>query len=116
MLVGRQIQALRLCLQITVDGQVVTDPDTILRYFIHLFAVYIFAARVLSLLSPFIICFTSVASFLKHVMHFIWILFFSDGSKLVYHRLAWQEPSAPHLLQVLYEDEDMVCTSTLNSC
>jgi hypothetical protein len=29
---------------------------------------------------------------------------------LVYHRLAWQEPFAPHLLQVLYEDEDMVCT------
>uniref|UniRef100_A0A453IBI3 Pseudouridine synthase RsuA/RluA-like domain-containing protein n=1 Tax=Aegilops tauschii subsp. strangulata TaxID=200361 RepID=A0A453IBI3_AEGTS len=48
--------------QITVDGQVVTDPDMILR----------------------------------------------EGSKLVYHRLAWKEPFAPHLLQVLYEDDDMV--------
>uniref|UniRef100_A0A453IBI1 Pseudouridine synthase RsuA/RluA-like domain-containing protein n=1 Tax=Aegilops tauschii subsp. strangulata TaxID=200361 RepID=A0A453IBI1_AEGTS len=47
---------------ITVDGQVVTDPDMILR----------------------------------------------EGSKLVYHRLAWKEPFAPHLLQVLYEDDDMV--------
>lgn len=49
-------------MQITVDGQVVTDPDMILR----------------------------------------------EGSKLVYHRLAWKEPFAPHLLQVLYEDDDMV--------
>ncbi|XP_037420539.1 RNA pseudouridine synthase 5-like isoform X4 [Triticum dicoccoides] len=51
-----------LFLWITVDGQVVTDPDMILRV----------------------------------------------GSKLVYHRLAWKEPFAPHLLQVLYEDDDMV--------
>ncbi|GJN31129.1 hypothetical protein PR202_gb19488 [Eleusine coracana subsp. coracana] len=49
------------CLQITVDGEVVTDPNTALR----------------------------------------------DGSKLVYHRLPWQEPSAPYLLEVLYEDDDM---------
>ncbi|KAK3151295.1 hypothetical protein QOZ80_3AG0244080 [Eleusine coracana subsp. coracana] len=48
--------------QITVDGEVVTDPNTALR----------------------------------------------DGFKLVYHRLPWQEPSAPYLLEVLYEDDDMV--------
>ncbi|KAL6644872.1 hypothetical protein ACP70R_016480 [Stipagrostis hirtigluma subsp. patula] len=48
--------------QITVDGEVVRDPDMTLR----------------------------------------------DGSKLVYHRLPWQEPFAPHLLDVLYEDDDMV--------
>ncbi|KQK22183.1 hypothetical protein BRADI_1g65680v3 [Brachypodium distachyon] len=48
--------------QITVDGQVVIDPEMILR----------------------------------------------EGSKLVYHRLAWQEPLAPHMLQVLYEDDDIV--------
>ncbi|CAM0872658.1 unnamed protein product [Alopecurus aequalis] len=58
-----------LCLQITVDGQVVTDPDMIL----------------------------------------------CDDSKLVYHRLAWQEPSAPHLLQVIYEDEDMVALNKPSS-
>ncbi|KAG0551573.1 hypothetical protein BDA96_01G435100 [Sorghum bicolor] len=48
--------------QITVDGEVVTDPDMTLR----------------------------------------------DGSKLVYHRFPWQEPFAPYLLEVLYEDDDMV--------
>jgi hypothetical protein len=48
--------------QITVDGEVATDPDMILR----------------------------------------------EGSKLVYHRLPWQEPFAPHLLDVLYEDDDMI--------
>lgn len=48
--------------QITVDGEVVTDPNLNLR----------------------------------------------DGSKLVYHRLPWQEPFAPYLLEVLYEDDDMV--------
>ncbi|CAN6320389.1 unnamed protein product [Urochloa humidicola] len=48
--------------QITIDGEVVTDPDMTLR----------------------------------------------DGSKLVYHRLPWQEPFAPHLLEALYEDDDMV--------
>ncbi|XP_062215953.1 RNA pseudouridine synthase 5 isoform X2 [Phragmites australis] len=48
--------------QITVDGEVVTDPDMTLR----------------------------------------------DDSKLVYHRLPWQEPFAPYLLEVLYEDDDMV--------
>ncbi|KAL6649729.1 hypothetical protein ACP70R_013953 [Stipagrostis hirtigluma subsp. patula] len=48
--------------QITVDGEVVRDPDMTLR----------------------------------------------DGSKLVYHRVPWQEPFAPHLLDVLYEDDDMV--------
>uniref|UniRef100_A0A0E0KCB9 Pseudouridine synthase RsuA/RluA-like domain-containing protein n=1 Tax=Oryza punctata TaxID=4537 RepID=A0A0E0KCB9_ORYPU len=31
-----------------------------------------------------------------------------EGSKLVYHRLPWQEPFAPHLLDVLYEDDDMI--------
>lgn len=48
--------------QITVCGEVATDPDIILR----------------------------------------------EGSKLVYHRLPWQEPCAPHLLDVLYEDDDMI--------
>ncbi|XP_027367114.1 RNA pseudouridine synthase 5 [Abrus precatorius] len=48
--------------QITVDGQVATDPDTVLRV----------------------------------------------DSKLVYHRLPWKEPDAPHLIEVLYEDDDMI--------
>lgn len=48
--------------QITVDGDVVTDPDISLR----------------------------------------------AGSKLVYRRLAWREPDAPYLLEVLYEDDDML--------
>ncbi|XVF23664.1 hypothetical protein REPUB_Repub13aG0058800 [Reevesia pubescens] len=48
--------------QISVDGTVVKDPNTIL----------------------------------------------SGGSKLVYHRLPWKEPDAPHLLHVLYEDDDII--------
>ncbi|CAM8957950.1 unnamed protein product [Rhodiola kirilowii] len=32
----------------------------------------------------------------------------SAKSELVYHRLPWKEPAAPHLLQVLYEDDDML--------
>ncbi|CAM8954993.1 unnamed protein product [Rhodiola kirilowii] len=32
----------------------------------------------------------------------------SAKSELVYHRLPWKEPAAPHLLQVLYEDDDMI--------
>ncbi|PUZ41553.1 hypothetical protein GQ55_9G514400 [Panicum hallii var. hallii] len=58
---GQRMKA-SFSLQITVDGEVVTDPDMILR----------------------------------------------DGCKLVYHRLPWQEPFAPYLLEVLYEDDDMV--------
>ncbi|KAG2401772.1 RNA pseudouridine synthase [Vigna angularis] len=30
------------------------------------------------------------------------------GSKLVYHRLPWKEPDAPHMIEVLYEDDDMI--------
>ncbi|XP_057427117.1 RNA pseudouridine synthase 5 isoform X2 [Lotus japonicus] len=30
------------------------------------------------------------------------------GSKLVYHRLPWKEPDAPHMIKVLYEDDDMI--------
>ncbi|KAL6011120.1 hypothetical protein ACLOJK_001564 [Asimina triloba] len=48
--------------QITVDGQVVTDPDITLR----------------------------------------------DGSTLLYSRLPWREPDAPHFLEILYEDDDMI--------
>ncbi|KAK9913265.1 hypothetical protein M0R45_037087 [Rubus argutus] len=48
--------------QITVDGEVVRDPNTILRV----------------------------------------------GSELVYHRLPWREPDAPYLIEVLYEDDDMI--------
>ncbi|KAK7270356.1 hypothetical protein RIF29_23437 [Crotalaria pallida] len=48
--------------QITVDGRVVTDPNTLLRV----------------------------------------------GSKLVYHRLPWKEPDAPHSIEVLYEDDDII--------
>ncbi|KAL9226964.1 hypothetical protein vseg_002716 [Gypsophila vaccaria] len=48
--------------QITVDGEIVTDPNTVLR----------------------------------------------AGSKLVYHRLPWKEPEAPYLIEVLYEDDDMI--------
>jgi hypothetical protein len=35
-------------------------------------------------------------------------ILFRDGMELVYHRLPWREPDAPYLLQVLYEDDDMV--------
>lgn len=31
-----------------------------------------------------------------------------DGSKLVYHRIPWKEPEAPYLLEVLYDDGDMI--------
>ncbi|XP_007009784.2 PREDICTED: RNA pseudouridine synthase 5 isoform X1 [Theobroma cacao] len=48
--------------QISVDGRVVRDPNTILR----------------------------------------------GRSELVYHRLPWKEPDAPHALEVLYEDDDMI--------
>ncbi|XP_010253582.1 PREDICTED: RNA pseudouridine synthase 5 isoform X2 [Nelumbo nucifera] len=48
--------------QITVDGEVVKDPHTILR----------------------------------------------AGSELMYHRLPWKEPDAPYLLEILYEDDDLV--------
>ncbi|PPR94297.1 hypothetical protein GOBAR_AA26376 [Gossypium barbadense] len=48
--------------QISVDGRVVKDPNTIL----------------------------------------------SGDSVLVYHRLPWKEPDVPHLLEVLYEDDDMI--------
>lgn len=48
--------------QITVDGGVVTDSNTVLRV----------------------------------------------GSKLIYHRLPWKEPDAPHMIDVLYEDDDMI--------
>ncbi|KAL5569278.1 hypothetical protein UlMin_025853 [Ulmus minor] len=32
----------------------------------------------------------------------------SVGSELVYHRIPWREPDAPHLLEILYEDDDMI--------
>ncbi|KAJ0046883.1 hypothetical protein Pint_06086 [Pistacia integerrima] len=32
----------------------------------------------------------------------------SAGSELVYHRLPWKEPDAPYLLEVSYEDNDMI--------
>ena len=35
-------------------------------------------------------------------------LMFRVGSELVYHRLPWNEPEAPYLLEILYEDDDMV--------
>ncbi|KAJ6317519.1 hypothetical protein OIU76_013124 [Salix suchowensis] len=34
-----------------------------------------------------------------------------DGMELVYHRLPWREPDAPYLLQVLYEDDDMIAVN-----
>ncbi|XP_019441955.1 PREDICTED: RNA pseudouridine synthase 5 isoform X1 [Lupinus angustifolius] len=30
------------------------------------------------------------------------------GSKLVYHRLPWKEPDAPYMIEVLYEDGDII--------
>ncbi|KAL7109443.1 hypothetical protein ACP275_06G175400 [Erythranthe tilingii] len=48
--------------QITVNGGVVTDPNTILR----------------------------------------------GGAELVYHRLPWKEPDAPHLVEILHEDDDVI--------
>ncbi|KAK4279704.1 hypothetical protein QN277_011440 [Acacia crassicarpa] len=30
------------------------------------------------------------------------------GSKLVYHRLPWKEPDAPYMIEVLYEDDDLL--------
>ncbi|GFP82831.1 rna pseudouridine synthase 5 [Phtheirospermum japonicum] len=48
--------------QITIDGCVVTDPNSILR----------------------------------------------GAEELVYHRLPWNEPDAPYLLEILYEDDDVI--------
>ncbi|XP_038889123.1 RNA pseudouridine synthase 5 isoform X2 [Benincasa hispida] len=48
--------------QITIDGQVITDPETILRI----------------------------------------------GSEVVYRRLPWKEPDTPYLLEILYEDDEMI--------
>ncbi|XP_048231636.1 RNA pseudouridine synthase 5 isoform X2 [Ricinus communis] len=48
--------------QITIDGTVVKEPNTILR----------------------------------------------AGLELVYHRLPWREPDTPYMIQVLYEDDDMI--------
>ncbi|KAL0890327.1 hypothetical protein Bca101_014310 [Brassica carinata] len=48
--------------QIQVDGEVVKDPNTLLR----------------------------------------------SGSKLVYHRLPWKEPDTPYLLDILYQDDDLI--------
>ncbi|KAL8517981.1 hypothetical protein ACS0TY_009322 [Phlomoides rotata] len=31
-----------------------------------------------------------------------------DGEELVYHRLPWKEPDAPYLLEILYEDNDVI--------
>ncbi|KAI5648680.1 hypothetical protein M9H77_34685 [Catharanthus roseus] len=31
-----------------------------------------------------------------------------NGSELVYHRLPWKEPDAPYLLEILYEDDDLI--------
>ncbi|XP_042013687.1 RNA pseudouridine synthase 5 isoform X3 [Salvia splendens] len=31
-----------------------------------------------------------------------------EGAELVYHRLPWKEPDAPYLLEILYEDNDMI--------
>lgn len=36
------------------------------------------------------------------------LYFFRGGSELVYHRLPWREPDAPYMLQILYEDADLV--------
>ncbi|XAR52385.1 tRNA pseudouridine(32) synthase [Bertholletia excelsa] len=30
------------------------------------------------------------------------------GSELIYHRLPWKEPDAPYLLEVLFEDDDLI--------
>ncbi|KAI3470458.1 hypothetical protein Pfo_027121 [Paulownia fortunei] len=49
--------------QITIDGCVVIDPNTILS---------------------------------------------RGGQELVYHRLPWKEPDAPYLLEILYEDNDVI--------
>ncbi|XP_019198572.1 PREDICTED: RNA pseudouridine synthase 5 [Ipomoea nil] len=32
----------------------------------------------------------------------------SPGAQLVYHRLPWKEPNAPYVLEVLFEDDDMI--------
>ncbi|KAL6980387.1 hypothetical protein U1Q18_022029 [Sarracenia purpurea var. burkii] len=48
--------------QITINGDVITNPNTILR----------------------------------------------TGAELVYHRLPWKEPDAPYVLEVLFEDDDLI--------
>jgi hypothetical protein len=46
---------------------------------------------------------------------FIYLLLYTRvGSKLVYHRLPWKEPDAPHTIQVLYEDDDIVSFTLYN--
>ncbi|XVE99348.1 hypothetical protein REPUB_Repub03eG0190500 [Reevesia pubescens] len=71
--------------QISVDGRVVKDPDTILRLiFLKLFPI-------------------------TFVFDLIFLFFYCSGdSELVYHRFPWKEPDAPHVLEVLYEDDDMI--------
>lgn len=40
--------------------------------------------------------------------HALLLLHTRVGSKLVYHRIPWKEPDAPHIIEVLYEDDDIV--------
>jgi len=77
-----------LChLQITLDGRVVTDSSTVLRFF----------DKNLILCNAWFVPLYDVS-----------YLHIRVGSKLVYHRLPWKEPDAPHMIEVLYEDDDMV--------
>lgn len=41
---------------------------------------------------------------------FVLPAFGRGNEKLVYHRLPWKEPDAPYLLEILYEDDDVVYT------
>ena len=83
--------------QITVDGIAVTDPNTILRFFYgnYLTSNYL---QTLSLRdSQIYLFFLILCNQITRV-----------GSEIVYHRLPWREPDTPYLLEVLYEDDDMV--------
>lgn len=41
------------------------------------------------------------------IYNFAFILY-REGMELIYYRLPWQEPDAPHLLEILCEDDDLV--------
>lgn len=41
------------------------------------------------------------------IYNFAFILY-REGMELIYNRLPWQEPDAPHIFEILYEDDDLV--------
>ncbi|XP_040377979.1 RNA pseudouridine synthase 5 isoform X2 [Oryza brachyantha] len=89
--------------QITVDGEVVTDPDMTLRYLC-----FLICTDCTDMVLACYLLLQCIVLFYERRPCCYDALFCRQGSKLIYHRLPWQEPFAPHLLGVLYEDDDMI--------